>query len=93
MGSGVGPLISDLNRSSRSIFVSLALSVVWSILFIYFLGAFGETLAWICVVLIQILFIGIAGVGFYLWDLKKKEGMFIDDIDENKELIEKNDKE
>jgi hypothetical protein len=68
LGSVAGPYISDLYRSSRSIFVSLAMSVVFSIIFIYFLSAFGvnilETIAWICVVIIQLAFIALAGLGF-----------------------------
>ena len=68
MGSGAGPYLNDLYRSSRSIFLSLAMSVVYSILFIYFLSAFGETIAWICVVVLQLFLFGVAGVGWYFWD-------------------------
>jgi hypothetical protein len=72
MGSGAGAYFSDLNRSSRSIFVSLAMSIVYSILFIYFLSAFGEVIAWICVVILQLALIALGGLGFYAWDLTKK---------------------
>ena len=68
MGSGAGPYLNDLYRSSRSIFLSLAMSVVYSILFIYFLSAFGETIAWICVVVLQLFLFGVAGLGWYFWD-------------------------
>lgn len=44
------------------------MSVVYSILFIYFLSAFGETIAWICVVVLQLFLFGVAGVGWYFWD-------------------------
>lgn len=72
MGSGAGAYFSDLNRSSRSIFVSLAMSIIYSLLFIYFLSAFGETIAWICVVILQLALIALAGLGYYAWDLTKK---------------------
>ena len=50
------------------------MSVVYSIIFIYFLSAFGETIAWICVVILQLAFIALAGLGFYGWDQSKKAG-------------------
>ena len=74
MGSGVGPYLNDLYRSSRSIFLSLAMSVVYSILFIYFLSAFGETIAWICVVVLQLFLFAVAGLGWYFWDQTIKNG-------------------
>jgi hypothetical protein len=75
VGSGVGPYLSDLNRSSRSIFVSLGMSVFYSIFFIYFLSAFGETLAWICVFILQMGFIAVGGLGWYAWDQSVKAGL------------------
>jgi hypothetical protein len=74
IGSGVGPYLYDLYRSSRSIFLSLAMSVVYSILFIYFLSAFGETLAWICVFILQLSLIALGGLGWYAWDQSVKAG-------------------
>ena len=50
------------------------MSVVYSIIFIYFLSAFGETIAWICVVILQLAFFGLAGLGWYGWDQSKKAG-------------------
>jgi nitrate/nitrite transporter NarK len=68
MDSGIGPYLSDLYRSSRSIYLSLFMSIIYSILFIYFLSAFGEIIAWICVILLQLAFIGAAGGSYYMWD-------------------------
>jgi hypothetical protein len=68
LGTGIGPYLNDLYRASRSIYLSLAMSVVYSILFIYFLSAFGETIAWICVVLLQLGFVAVGVIGFYKWD-------------------------
>lgn len=49
------------------------MSIVYSILFVYFLSAFGETIAWICVVLIQLAFIGGAAAGFFAWTAQKEK--------------------
>lgn len=85
LGSGLGPYLNDLYRASRSIYVSLAMSVVYSILFIYFLSAFGETIAWICVVILQLGFVAVGALGFYYWDLFKKDGELLDQ--DNQELV------
>ena len=50
------------------------MSVVYSILFIYFLSAFGETIAWICVVVLQLFLFAVAGLGWYFWDQTVKKG-------------------
>jgi hypothetical protein len=52
--SGGGKIIMDLYYSSTAIYVSFGLSFVWSLIFIYLMSAFAETLAWCCVVLIQL---------------------------------------
>lgn len=49
------------------------MSVVYSILFIYFLSLFGETIAWICVVILQLGFIAVPVIGWYMWDKASKE--------------------
>jgi TRAP-type C4-dicarboxylate transport system permease small subunit len=72
------------------------MSVVYSIIFIYFLSAFGETIAWICVVILQLAFIALAGLGWYGWDQSKKAGeqlgeSYPDGIPD--EVIKKNTKE
>ena len=68
MSGETGVILSDMNRSSRSIFVSLGMSIVYSILFIYFLSAFGETIAWLCVFILQLALLAVAGLGFYKWN-------------------------
>lgn len=82
--SGAGSYLSDLYRSSRSIFVSLAMSIVYSIVFIYFLSAFGETLAWICVVILQLGLLAAAGAGWFLWDQNMKYPPAVDTPDARK---------
>ena len=49
------------------------MSIIYSILFIYFLSAFGEIIAWICVILLQLAFIGAAGGSYFMWDASKAE--------------------
>lgn len=65
------------------------MSVVYSIVFIYFLSAFGEAIAWICVVILQLGLLSVAGLGWYMWNeaVMASEGL-ADDI-----LIEKNEKD
>jgi hypothetical protein len=65
--SAAGAHIEDMRRASRAINTSIALSVVYSIVFIYFLSIFGETLAWICVVIIELLFIGATAAAYFNW--------------------------
>jgi hypothetical protein len=49
------------------------MSVVYSIVFIYFLSLFGEYIAWICVVVLQLGFIAVPVIGWYMWDHASKE--------------------
>jgi len=42
---------NDMYLSSRAMFISCGMSVVYSFVFIYLMSAFAETIAWICVVL------------------------------------------
>lgn len=52
--SSVATVFEDMQKSSVSIKISMCLSLVWSILYIYILSVFAETLSWCCVVLIQV---------------------------------------
>lgn len=52
--SGSGKMIMDLYYSSTAIYISFGLSFVWSLIFIYIMSIFAETLAWCCIVLIEI---------------------------------------
>lgn len=60
-----GSLFVDMYLSSRAIYISMAMSIVYSLVFIYLLSWFAETIAWCCVVLIQLGLIGLA-VGCFL---------------------------
>ena len=59
-------MFNDLYLSSRAIYWSFAMGVIYSFAFIYLMSAFAETIAWICVALIQLGLIGAAIAGWVL---------------------------
>lgn len=61
----IGSYFNDLYLSSNAIFISFGMSVVYSFVFIYLMSAFAEPIAWICVVLAQLAFIGGAVAGWF----------------------------
>lgn len=68
-----GRKLQDLYLSSRAIYASMALSLVYCILFIYLMSAFAEYIAWACIGLTQIgLFIG-SGVAFQQYFASKSD--------------------
>lgn len=67
MSGSSGVAIQNMRRSANSISLSLFLSVVYSIVFIYFLSAFAETISWICIAIIQLGLIGATAVGYFAW--------------------------
>lgn len=71
--SAAGAYIEDMYRASRSIYLSCAMAVVYSIVFIYVLSIFGETIAWICIVLIQLSLFGASAVAYFAWDEQVKK--------------------
>jgi hypothetical protein len=81
LSGNTGVWLNDLYRASRAIYLSIAMSIVYSILFIYFLSIFGETIAWICVVLIQLAFIGAAAAGYFAWTAQKEKVAALDQTD------------
>lgn len=48
----VGTYFNDLYLSSRAIYISFGMSVVYSFIFIYLMSAFAETIAWVCVAIL-----------------------------------------
>lgn len=65
----------DMYKCSTSMYIAIGLSVVWSIIYIQLMSLFAETLAWCCIVTIQIgLFVG-SGALYYMYteDLKRVE--------------------
>lgn len=64
--SRAGSFYEDLYKSSTSIYVSMALALVWCIVYIYLMSWFAEALAWCCVFLI---WVGL-GAGTYFTAMK-----------------------
>mmetsp|Transcript_16434 Transcript_16434/g.27865 ORF Transcript_16434/g.27865 Transcript_16434/m.27865 type:complete len:86 (+) Transcript_16434:606-863(+) len=59
--------------SSRAIYWSFGMGVVYSFVFIYLMSAFAETIAWICITLIQLALIAVSVGCLFLWnDLVQK---------------------
>ena len=56
----------DLYLSSNAIWASVALAPIWCFIFIAIMSAFAETIAWVCVALVQIGLIG-GAVGCWLY--------------------------
>jgi F0F1-type ATP synthase assembly protein I len=69
--NAAGRSIQDLYRSSNAIFISMVMSIVYCILFIYLMSAFAEQIAWGIVVITQIgLFAGSAVCFFEYMETK-----------------------
>jgi len=62
----IGKYFNDLYLSSRAIYWSMAMGVVYCFILIAFLSAFAEPIAWICVALIQIGLLGVGVAGFFM---------------------------
>ena len=73
LDSAAGAYVEDMQRASRSIYLSLVMAVVYSIVFIYVLSIFGETIAWICIILIQLSLFGASAVSYLAWDAEVKK--------------------
>jgi hypothetical protein len=50
--STVGVAFDDMYKAQTSIYISMALALVWAIAYIYLMSLYAETLAWVCIVLI-----------------------------------------
>ena len=58
-------------KSSTSMYISMGLALVWSIVYIYLMSWFAETLAWCCVVLIQVGLLAATVGAYFLWEAEK----------------------
>jgi len=65
LDSKAGATINSINSASNAIFISFGMGFVYSLTLIYFLGAFAEVIAWVCVFLIQICLLGAAAGSFF----------------------------
>ena len=66
LSNPTGAYFNDLYLSSRAIYWSCGMSVIYSFIFIYLMSAFAEPIAWICVALAQLGLIG-ASIGAWFW--------------------------
>jgi hypothetical protein len=61
-------VVADLSAASRAIKTSIGLGVLYSLAFIYLMSFFAETLAWICVMLVQLTLIGGTAALYIVYD-------------------------
>ena len=65
--SSVGQDFSDIKNTATSLWICSITGFVYSILLIYFLSSFAETIAWALVIFLEFFFLGGAGACFYKW--------------------------
>jgi len=61
-------VVSDLGKASKAIKTSIVMGIVYCLAFIYLMSWFVETLAWICVALVQLSLIGGTAALYMLYD-------------------------
>lgn len=66
--SAAGGVVADLNAASKAIKTSVGLGVIYSLAFIYLMSWFAETLAWICVLLVQLTLVGGTAILYMVYD-------------------------
>ena len=71
--SEAGQFFNDMYLSSRAIYLSIFMSVVYAFLFIGLMSAFAEPIAWLCIVTIQLGLLGAAGGCAYLYKVNMDE--------------------
>lgn len=59
--SSAGKYVDDLYLSSTSCYISIAMSVVYCLVYIYLMSAFAEPIAWFCVFVLQVFLAASAG--------------------------------
>lgn len=70
--SAAGTVFQDMYKSSTSMYASMGLALVWSIVYIYLMSCFAEQLAWCCVVLIQVGLLAGTAFAYLQWEQAKK---------------------
>lgn len=65
--TAAGQILNDMYLSSTSMYISFVTALLWSVIYIYILSIFAETLAWCCVCLIQLGLIGATVGGYMGW--------------------------
>jgi hypothetical protein len=75
LDSNIGGVFKDLYLTSRAVTWSCLISFVWSIIFIYLMSAFAETIAWIVIGLVQIGLPIASAVSLFYWNKLKTAGL------------------
>jgi len=76
-------------KAQNAILVSIVMSVVYSIIFVYIMSIFAETIAWLCVIIMQLTVISITVfVGFQLKNqMDKIEVITLNEYEFNEEEL------
>ena len=69
LANPIGKYFNDMYLYSTAMFISVGMSLVYTILYILILSAFAEPLAWICIVAIQL---GLFGVAVGAWFMRQE---------------------
>jgi len=70
--SSAGKYVNDLYLSSTSCYISIGMSVVYCLVYIYLMSAFAEPIAWFCVFVLQVFLAAVAG-GLWFARMQKIE--------------------
>ena len=87
--SAAGGVVADLSAAKRAIKTSIGLGVLYSLAFIYLMSYFAETLAWICVMLVQLTLIGGTAALYILYDAEMQAFASYPDNFEGAALVQK----
>lgn len=66
--SAAGAAVNDLDIASKAIKISIAMGLVYCLVFIYMMSAFAEIISWIIIVLLQVSLIGATAYGYLAYD-------------------------
>lgn len=67
-----GPLLEDAKKAKPAIIISLVMSVGYSVVFLYFMSMFAETLIKLCIVAVQLFFFTITGYSAFIFIQESK---------------------
>jgi len=63
--SNTGSYLNDIETASFSLIICSVTGFVYSTLLLYFLSMFAETIAWLCIVILQLGLVGGSLIAFY----------------------------
>jgi len=70
LSNPIGKYFNDLYLSSRAIYWSIAMGMIYCFIYIYVMSAFAECIAWVCVAIAQI---GLIGLSVGSWFARANE--------------------